>query len=158
MPKLYKNPRRETTVGEANAITIAMLGRDKLMGVIAGFRLPIFSKFSHVRSDIESLWADGSLKEAVCYFVGRLKANGRENAREIVVPLTIRNGKIIDPAIFMQNGRYEVLAKENIDNLFRGEQFTNPVMDRPNIFSPPNPPGIIVPTRTLPDFYSGEVQ
>lgn len=158
MPKHYKIPRSENLYGECNAITIAALGRDKLVNAMASFRLPLFSRFSHVRSDIESLWADGSLKEAVCYFVGKIKATGRENTREIVVPLVVRNGKVMDPAIFMVNGTANVFSYEAIDDLFRGEQFPHPQLDRPSIFSPPNPPGIVMPSRTFPDFYDGRLQ
>jgi hypothetical protein len=156
--KNYKRRIEDRTAGEVNAVTVSRFGRDRLIGLIASYRLPIFSRWQHIRNDIETLWADGSIKEGVSYFVGKLKATGRENPREVVVPIVIREGKMLDPAIMLVNGDAVVMSLESVDGLFRGEEFPRPIPDRTYLYAPPPLPGLIVPTRLLPDFYDGRKQ
>src|SRR6266478_6670123 len=92
-------PPRELC-GEANCVTIAGVGRQKLSGFIRELGLPIYGTWTHLKTDIESLWSDGSLRNAVASFSGKMQAVGRDLKYELVVPVVIREGVLLDPAIF----------------------------------------------------------
>ncbi|SRR6266576_2604779 len=153
MPRNYRLPKVDKLYGEANALTIATFGRDKLNKALFEFRLPIMAQWTHTRTDIESLWADGSLRNAVAYFVGKLRATGRDVTREIVVPLVVRKGKILEPAMFRASDQTDVWTKEAMDGLFTGHQFPRPLMDREYIYGLPPLPGTVPPNRMMQDTY-----
>lgn len=153
MPRNYKRPRPDRLYGEANALTIASVGRDKLNEHMRDLALPVFANWSHFRTDIESLWADGSLRNAVAYFTGKLNATGRDSKFELVVPVVIREGVLLDPASFRCGEKTDIFTREAIDSLFKAQQFPRPMLDRDYIFAPPPPPGTVPPNRTLTDTY-----
>jgi len=153
MPRNYKRPRPEKLYGEANALTIAGVGRNKLISFVAELGLPVFATWSHFKTDIESLWADGSLRNAIAYFSGKMQATGRDSKYELVVPIVIREGVLLDPAIFRTGEKTDIFTKEAIDSLFSTQQFPRPMLDREYIFAPPPLPGVIPPNRTLTDPY-----
>lgn len=140
MPRNYALPKVEKLYGEANAVTIAFHGRQKLQQALGALRVSAYATWSHMGTDIESLWDDGSLRNAVAMFVGKLKSMTGQT-REIVVPLPIRNGVILEPSVFRSNHIADVFTKEAIDALFRGDSFPKPTIDRDYIFAPPPLPG-----------------
>lgn len=153
MPRNYKRPRPDKLFGECNALTVASVGRNKLNVALRELSLPIIANWSHMRTDIESLWADGSLRNAVAYFVGKLQASGRDSKMEIVVPVVIREGVLLEPASFRAQERTDIFTREAIDELFRNQQFPKPMLDRDYIYAPPPPPGTMRPNRTMIDTY-----
>lgn len=153
MPRNYIRPKKDTLYGEANALTIASVGRTKLTGALAELGLPVFCTWTHFKTDIESLWGDGSLRNAVAYFSGKLQAAGRDMKYEIVVPIPIREGVLLDPAIFRTGEKTDIFTREAIDALFVAQQFPRPLLDRDYIFAPPPMPGTVPPNRTLTDTY-----
>lgn len=153
MPRNYKIPPAGKLYGEANALTIATVGRHRLNAALFELKLPILAQWMHMRTDIESLWTDGSLRNAVAYFSGKLRATGRDITREIVVPLVIREGCVLDPASFRASDKTEVWTKEGVDKLFIGAQFPRPLLDREYIYAPPPMPGFNAPNRTVIDPY-----
>lgn len=149
MPRNYRVPRPETLYGEANAVTIPMVGKDILNKAMIGLKLPITPAWRHIRTHIESLWADGSLRNAVAEYTGKLREMGRDTQHEIVVPLVIREGVILEPALFRSADRTDIWTKEAFIELFRGEQFPRPMLDREYIYGLPPLPGAAVPNKML---------
>lgn len=158
MPKNYRRNTDKPLYGEANALTIAAVGREHLNEVVREFKLPIMIQWTHLKTDMETLWDDGSLKEAVAYFSGRVKAMGRDTTREIIVPIAIRNGVLQDPALFKCSGEVEVFTKDALDRLFRVDQFPRPMLDREYIYAPPPEPGYGAPNRSLIDTYRNKTR
>jgi hypothetical protein len=153
MPRNYKRPQHTKLYGEANALTIARVGSQKLSEFLSSFGLPVSGTWSHFKTDIESLWADGSLRNAVAYFTGKIQATGRDTRFELVVPLVIREGVILDPAIFRTGEKTDIFTKDAIDALFTAQQFPRPLLDRDYMYAPPPLPGTVPPHRSVVDVY-----
>jgi hypothetical protein len=158
MPRNYKRPISKELYGEANAYNISIVGRDKLLRTFLKFRLPLHATWSHLKTDIEELWSDGSLKNAVAYFNGKLRTMQHNVAADVVVPISIRNGVLLDPAIFQYANKTDIFTKEAISDLFEHTQFPRPVLDRAYIFAPPPMPGTFVPTQNqIQDMYNPNI-
>lgn len=149
MPRNYRVPKPGQLYGEANAVTIPMVGKDLLNKSLIALKLPITPQWRHIRTQIESLWADGSLRNAVAEFTGKLREMGRDTNHEIVVPLVIREGVVLEPAMFRAAGRTDIWTKEAFIELFKGEQFPRPMLDREYIFGLPPLPGAALPNKML---------
>ena len=149
MPRNYRVPKPDQLFGEANAVTIPLVGKDLLNKAMVGLKLPITPAWRHIRTHIESLWSDGSLRNAVAEFTGKLKEMGRDTAHEIVVPLVIREGVVLEPALFRSAGYTDIWTKEAFIELFKGEQFPRPMLDREYIFGLPPLPGTALPNKML---------
>ena len=148
MPRNYKWPQAPRDMyGEANAYTISLVGRDKLDKAFLNLKLPLHAQWTHLKTDIEELWGDGSLKAGVAYFSGKIRTMQNTTTAEIVIPLSIRNGVILDPAIFQYANKTDVFTKEAITDLFEGVNFPKPVLDRAYIYAPPPEPGTFVPIQ-----------
>ncbi|MCI0563568.1 MAG: hypothetical protein MN733_34270, partial [Nitrososphaera sp.] len=78
---------------------------------------------------------------------------GRDTKYELVVPLVIREGVVLDPAIFRTGEKTDIFTREAVDALFTATQFPRPLLDREYIFAPPPLPGTVPPNRTLIDAY-----
>lgn len=149
MPRNYKLPRNERLYGECNALTVAQVGTALLSKAMIGLKLPITPAWSHMRTHIESLWADGSLRNAVAEFSGKLREMGRDTSHEIVVPIVIREGVLLEPALFRSANRTDIWTKEAFVELFRGDQFPRPMLDRDYIYGLPPLPGTASPNKSL---------
>lgn len=147
MPRNYRLPKNKDMHGEANAFTMSIVGRRKLDGAFIKLKLPLIAVWTHLRTDIEELWSDGSLKSAVAYFSGKLRTMQQNITAEIVIPLPVRNGVVLDPAIFRYADKTEVFTKEAVSDIFMHTQFPRPVLDRAYIFAPPPPPGAFTPIQ-----------
>jgi len=162
MPRNYKRPVPDKLHGQCNALTIGNFGIGLLNRALLGLKLPITPAWRHIKTHIESLWSDGSLRDAVAEFTGKLREMGRDTAHEIVVPLVIREGVILEPAIFRSHGRTDIWTKEAFHELFKGEQFPRNILDREFIYGLPPLPGFAVPNKTLTPYKSldtkGEVK
>ena len=149
MPRNYKIPKPNQLYGQCNAVTVPMAGKDILNKCMIGLRLPITPAWRHIRTHIESLYSDGSLRNAVAEFTGKLREMGRDTSHEIVVPLVIRDGVILEPAVFRSGSQTDIWTKEAFILLFRGEQFPRPMLDREYIYGLPPLPGTANPNRSL---------
>lgn len=146
MPRNYQIPKPSQLYGEANAVTIAYFGRQKLQQALGSLGVSMFAQWNHMGTDIESLWDDGSLKNAVAMFVGKLR-NTSGAVREVVVPLPIRNGVILEPSVFKSGSKADVFTKEALEHLFVGDSYPKPSLDRDYIYAPPPAPGYANPSK-----------
>lgn len=153
MPKNYQVKKPDKLYGEANALTVQGVGRDMLTKAINDFKLPIMATWQWMKSDIESFWDDGSIKDAVVLFMGKLRATGRDYTREVVIPVPIRNGVLLFPSVFRSGEHTDIFTKEAVDDLFSGDQFPRPMPDREYLFAPPPLPGMHMPNRSTLDVY-----
>lgn len=149
MPRNYQIPRPEKLYGEANAVTIPMVGKDLLNKSLLALKMPITPAWRHLRTHIESLWSDGSLRNAVAEFSGKLKEMGRDTSHEIIVPVVIREGVLLEPALFRSAGNTAIWTKDAFVDLFKGEQFPRPMLDREYIYGLPPLPGAALPNKML---------
>lgn len=149
MPRNYKLHKPDRLYGECNAVTVAMVGIDLLNKAMVGLKLPITPAWRHLKTHIESLWRDGSLRDAVAEFSGKLREMGRDTSHEIVVPVVIREGVLLEPALFRSANRTDIWTKDAFIELFRGEQFPRPMLDRDYIYGLPPLPGTANPNRSL---------
>jgi hypothetical protein len=149
VPRNYRLPLPDRLYGEANAVTIPMVGKELLNKAMIALKLPITPTWRHIRTHIEALWQDGSLRDAVAEFSGKLKEMGRDTSHEIVVPLVIREGVVLEPALFRSANHTDIWTKEAFVELFRGEQFPRPMLDREYIYGLPPLPGCGVPNKML---------
>lgn len=149
MPRNYKIPRPEKLYGQCNALTVQKVGIDVLNKALFGLKIPMTPSWRHLRTQIESLWSDGSLRNAVADFAGKLKEMGRDTSHEIIVPIVIREGVLLEPALFRSANQTAIWTKEAFVELFRGEQFPRPLLDRDYIYGLPPLPGAGNPNRML---------
>jgi len=147
MPRNYRKPTVKQMYGEANCFNISLVGRNKLIKAFVALKLPLNAIWSHLKTEIEELWGDGSLKNGVAYFNGKIRTMQHNVAADIVIPLSIRNGVILDPAIFQYASKTDVFTKEAISDIFEHTQFPKPVLDRAYIYAPPPMPGTFVPMQ-----------
>lgn len=136
-------------------LTIAPVGRMHLIQFLTHMGLPVFATWRHMRTDLETLWEDGSIRDGVAYFLGSLRANGREGKYDITVPVVIREGQLQEPALFRWGERTEVFTKEAIEDLFTGYQFPRVMPAREYLYGFPAPPSVAPPSRTMPDLWTG---
>lgn len=158
MPKNYKQFPPKALYGDANAISIARVGVGHLNKAFFELDLPLYIMWNHIKTDIESLWEDGSLRNAVAYFLGKIKATGRDTTREILVPIVVREGHLLPPALFRSGESTDVLTKEAIHALFTGTQFPRPLPDREYMYGLPPLPGFGMPNRMMTDIFDTKVE
>ena len=96
-----------------------------------------------------------SIRDAVAYYQGVIKAMGRDSKFSITVPVVIRDGKLLNPVLFRWGGHTAIFTKDAIEDLFTGMQFPRPLPAREYLFAPPTPPGFSPPSRTMPDAFTG---
>lgn len=146
MPRNYQVPKPTQLYGEANAVTIAHFGRQKLQQALSSLGVSMYAQWTHMGTDIESLWDDGSIKNAVAMFVGKLR-HPTGSVRELVVPVPIRNGVILEPSVFKSSNMADVFTKEALERLFVGDRYPSPVPDRDYLYAPPPAPGFANPSK-----------
>lgn len=146
---------KKKLAGEANMVTIGRVGRTHLERFLHSLGTTVYGEWVHTRTDCETLWEDGSIRDAVAYYQGVIKALGRDSKFSITVPVVIREGKLQEPVLFRWVNRTCIFTKEAIEDLFMGMQFPRPMPAREYLFSPPAPPGFSPPSRTMPDPFTG---
>lgn len=136
MPKPRKN--KNTQTGVANAVTIARIGADHLNDCLRRLNGPYYvSWWNHNRTDITSLWSDGTLRDAVVEFQGKITSTLTNTTRKIIVPLVVREGHLLDPVAFSADGRVYVWSAEAFKEALRGDVYERPIPDRSYLYDYP---------------------
>lgn len=142
MPK----KKRSTPIGVANAVTISRVGVQHLDQSLRRLNGPYYALWNHNKTDIETLWPDGSLRDAVAEFQGQVTSTTTGTRRTIIVPLVVRNGQLLDPAVFASGNRVYVWGADAFADLMRSALYEPPYSSRAHVFDYPAAPTIAPPT------------
>jgi len=129
----------KTLYGKYNMLTISTQGKHFIEKEFNNFHLPYSSRWRHIQTDLSTLYTDGSIKDAVVLFTGEIRdiRGNSQIKKDIVVPVVIRDGQLMNPSIFKSHEGTFVWCEEALIDLFRGEVFPQPIPDRSYLYAFP---------------------